>query len=408
MLARPCRQTAVHRQDYRRDRAWCAELLADPDGNLEQRNGDRDDCQKCQHASSALECVLTLIPSAATERGHVVASLSVRRRRRKDRCPRTTSAPLPAGRRSSLAGDIELSDPIVRLVLRRSAGQAGGAIAMREMRTQRFCRFRHSPVGISAGAWRDRGSQGGEQLPRRPALAIVRGSMTTRPRYIVESVHALPGSSAEYELEFRAKDGTTHRLVGSIERTAEVTLVTFEPNSPVFAIQDGDDPRPISRLVAAFDQARRGDVTGWRESEALEPVAASQVPAEVTTWATVHFDGGGLSPGPVTSACTVELSDGSVHEYVKRFDRGTHNTAEWQALILGLRMALEHGARHVMAKGDSLLVVKQINGEWKTKNAALLSLRAQAEELLALFESWRVEWIPRKENRRADALGRAR
>src|SRR3954466_5935542 len=118
--------------------------------------------------------------------------------------------------------------------------------------------------------------------------------------------------------------------------------------------------------------------------------------------ATIHFDGGGQSPGPVTAACTVELSDGSFDEDVERFEHGTHNTAEWHALILGLRLALEHGERHVVVKGDSMLVVKQINREWKTKNAVLRPLRTQAEDLLALFESSRVEWIPRKENRRAD------
>ena len=123
--------------------------------------------------------------------------------------------------------------------------------------------------------------------------------------------------------------------------------------------------------------------------------------------ATIHFDGGGQSPGPVTAACIVELSDGSFDQDVKRFAQGTHNTAEWNALILGLRLARKHGERHVVVKGDSMLVVKQINREWKTKNAALRSLRTQAEELLALFESWRVEWIPRKENWRADGLGRA-
>jgi ribonuclease HI len=62
----------------------------------------------------------------------------------------------------------------------------------------------------------------------------------------------------------------------------------------------------------------------------------------------------------------------------------------------------------VVVKGDSMLVVRQINREWKTKNEALRCLRAQAEELLARFETWRVEWIPRKENRRADELGRSR
>ena len=128
--------------------------------------------------------------------------------------------------------------------------------------------------------------------------------------------------------------------------------------------------------------------------------------AGVMKLATIHFDGGGQSPGPVTAACTVQLSDGSTEEDVKRFDQGTHNTAEWQALMLGLRVALKYGERHVVAKGDSMLVVKQINREWKTKNEALRLLRTQAEELLSLFETWRVEWIPRTENRRADELGR--
>ena len=123
--------------------------------------------------------------------------------------------------------------------------------------------------------------------------------------------------------------------------------------------------------------------------------------------ATIHFDGGGLSPGPVTAACTVQFSDGSLKEDVKRFDQGTHNIAEWQALMLGLRIALKHGERHVVVKGDSMLVVKQINREWKTKNEALRSLSAPAEELLARFETWRVEWIPGEENRRTDKLGRS-
>ena len=83
--------------------------------------------------------------------------------------------------------------------------------------------------------------------------------------------------------------------------------------------------------------------------------------------ATIHFDGGEQSPGPVTAACTVELSDGAFDQDVTRFDEGTHNTAEWHALILGLRMALKDGERHVVVKGDSMLVVKQINREWKQR-----------------------------------------
>lgn len=126
----------------------------------------------------------------------------------------------------------------------------------------------------------------------------------------------------------------------------------------------------------------------------------------MTELATIHFDGGGQSRGPVTAACIVELSDDSVVQAVRCFDRGTHNTAEYQALILGLRLALAHGERRVVVKGDSKLVVNQVNGDWKTKHATLRPLRTQARELLERFESARVKWIPREKNQRADKLGR--
>jgi ribonuclease HI len=122
--------------------------------------------------------------------------------------------------------------------------------------------------------------------------------------------------------------------------------------------------------------------------------------------ATIHFDGGGQSPGPVVSSCIVEM-DGSTYKAVERFDEGTHNVAEYKALMLGLRLALEHGARRVTVRGDSKLVVNQVNDEWRVKDPKLQVLRAQAGELLARFESWDVGWIPREENWRADALGRA-
>lgn len=127
---------------------------------------------------------------------------------------------------------------------------------------------------------------------------------------------------------------------------------------------------------------------------------------EVTELATIHFDGGGQSPGPVAAACTVELSDGSSYEDVERYDQGTHNIAEYKALILGLRLAHKHGARRVVVKGDSTLVVKQVTGKWKTRHPMLRPLRSQAEKLLAQFDCWHVKWIPRKENWRADELGR--
>jgi ribonuclease HI len=120
--------------------------------------------------------------------------------------------------------------------------------------------------------------------------------------------------------------------------------------------------------------------------------------------ATIHFDGGGMTPGPVVAACIVELTDD--YEDVETFDEGTHNVAEYQALMLGLRLARKHGAERAVVMGDSRVVVNQINGEWKTRNLRLRGLRNEATELLDQFESWSVKWIERKENWRADQLGR--
>ena len=139
---------------------------------------------------------------------------------------------------------------------------------------------------------------------------------------------------------------------------------------------DDDHARRVRLLLVSKELAWRTGSTVRSQltrtkSEKTHPggrnQAVKQNTAELMELATIHFDGGGQSPGPVTAACTVELSDGSFDQDVERFDQGTHNTAGWQAMILGLRMALKHGERHVVAKGDSMLVVKQINREWKQR-----------------------------------------
>ncbi len=123
--------------------------------------------------------------------------------------------------------------------------------------------------------------------------------------------------------------------------------------------------------------------------------------------ATIHFDGGGQKPGPIVSSCVVTLSDGTEKEAVEHYAEGTHNIAEYQALILGLGIALNHGERHVKATGDSQLVVNQVNGKSRTKHPGLIPLHARAKELLGQFDSWSVDWVGREENKRADKLGRS-
>jgi len=84
----------------------------------------------------------------------------------------------------------------------------------------------------------------------------------------------------------------------------------------------------------------------------------------------------------------------------------THNVAEYQALIEGLKLAREHGIEHIRVFMDSELVVDQVNGVSAVKEARLSALHADVSSLRALFKSFRVSWVPREMNAEADRLVR--
>ena len=89
---------------------------------------------------------------------------------------------------------------------------------------------------------------------------------------------------------------------------------------------------------------------------------------------------------------------------------GTSNTAEYIALIEGLKAAANLPGPSLMVKGDSQLVVNQISGQWQIKNKGLSPLHQQASDLITILSSRgvsvKVEWIPREQNRQADKLSR--
>lgn len=87
--------------------------------------------------------------------------------------------------------------------------------------------------------------------------------------------------------------------------------------------------------------------------------------------------------------------------------QGCNNSAELQALCLGLRLAAAAGARHLQAYSDSDFVVRHVLGQQQTAVPRLLPLIAAARELLAGFETVELRWLPRHRNGEADLLARA-
>jgi ribonuclease HI len=120
----------------------------------------------------------------------------------------------------------------------------------------------------------------------------------------------------------------------------------------------------------------------------------------------VHVDGGARgNPGPAAVAAVASSPDGDeLAERNEFIGDATNNVAEYRALLLGIQLARELGARDVEFVNDSELVARQVGGEYKVKHAGLRPLYLEAMRELRGFDSWAVRPVRREHNARADGL----
>lgn len=84
--------------------------------------------------------------------------------------------------------------------------------------------------------------------------------------------------------------------------------------------------------------------------------------------------------------------------------QATNNEAEYAGLLAGIEAARESGAKKLLIRLDSELLVRQLQGTYKVKSRNLMPLFMKARRLLEGFESWRIEHVRRELNSRADEL----
>lgn len=85
-------------------------------------------------------------------------------------------------------------------------------------------------------------------------------------------------------------------------------------------------------------------------------------------------------------------------------NKTTNNIAEYNGLLIGLNGALQLGITKLIVKGDSKLVISQLNGEYKVKSTNLIEIYNQIKQLEKQFEHIEYHHVYRKDNSRADAL----
>ncbi len=111
------------------------------------------------------------------------------------------------------------------------------------------------------------------------------------------------------------------------------------------------------------------------------------------------------NPGPAAIGATIKDEQGRLITSISQgIGQATNNQAEYRAIIAALENAIRLGASQVDIRSDSELVVRQINGQYRVKNAALKPLYQRVKQLQSQFKGFTITHIPRQQNIEADSL----
>lgn len=120
----------------------------------------------------------------------------------------------------------------------------------------------------------------------------------------------------------------------------------------------------------------------------------------------IHIDGAARgNPGPAGIGVLIVGPDGEVAERIHRgIGEATNNVAEYRALLLALERARASGYTDIEVYSDSELLVRQLQGRYQVKHAALRELYAMAKVRIGKFRRFGIQHVPREQNAEADAL----
>jgi probable phosphoglycerate mutase len=118
-----------------------------------------------------------------------------------------------------------------------------------------------------------------------------------------------------------------------------------------------------------------------------------------------NIDGGSRgNPGPAGYGVLIRKADGSVVELMEPLGVCTNNVAEYRGLIAALQWAASHRVDSLLVRSDSELLVRQMRGEYRVRNAGLRPLHDDARALARRIGTVRFEHVRRELNVEADRL----
>lgn len=111
------------------------------------------------------------------------------------------------------------------------------------------------------------------------------------------------------------------------------------------------------------------------------------------------------NPGEAGCGGAILDEQGAVVKEMSRYlGRATNNVAEYEALLMGLEALLALDKKRIRVQSDSQLLVRQLNGDYRVKDEKLRLRFQRARTLLSLFSTYRILYVARELNKRADRL----
>ncbi|XP_057517953.1 uncharacterized protein LOC130798872 [Amaranthus tricolor] len=228
------------------------------------------------------------------------------------------------------------------------------------------------------------------------------------PIYYVS--HAFHGSEGNYcEVE---------KVIFAIVMASRKLKPYFQSN-PIIVRTD----QPLKKILEGKNKSSR--VTDWAnqladfgieyesrtaiKAQALADFIAestSPPPAEVNREWKLYVDGS--STQSASGAGLLIVSSAGVRmERAVRFEfAASNNDAEYEALLMGLKICCEAGAKELAAFSDSQLIVGQVNGEFEAKDDSMKMYLQQVKDFIPKFDKFTLEHIPRSQNAQADSLAK--
>lgn len=257
--------------------------------------------------------------------------------------------------------------------------------------------------------------------PGSESLVLESGAMVKRKLYAVKKGRQ-PGlytSWKEAEEQVKGYRNAVHRAFSS-KKEAETYLQGDEEPAPeaegaagCSGSADGDpapvapdaDPGQGKRKKPSPARAAKRRAVPAKGPRDLKTVRQSD--ERGGSYHVLQFDGGARgNPGIAGAGVVLFSPEGEVVGKKSLYlgDSVTNNQAEYQALIMGLRLGLELGYTKLEVEGDSELVINQVMGHYEVNNKQLKRLMGEVVKALEQMEDIVIRHIPREQNKIADEL----